>query len=109
MRSKFFIAGAVEFNTDPATHPHIGRTEERRRRTLDQHPLETWRRGYPHRNVPVVVVIVGEHGEYFLADEEGWFSVRKLFCALRHGGADAPDSPQVLLAVSDFLFPLMIV
>jgi hypothetical protein len=71
---------------------------------LDQHPLETWRRGYPHGNVPVVVVIVVEHGEYSLADEEGWFSVRKLFCALRHGGADSPDSPQVLFAGIGFSF-----
>src|SRR5713101_3674798 len=98
MRSKFFIADAVEFNTDPATHPHIGRTEERLRRTLDQHPLETWRRGYPHRNVPVVVMIVGEHGEYLLADEKRRFSMGKLFRALGHGGADSPDSPQVLFA-----------
>jgi D-glycero-alpha-D-manno-heptose-7-phosphate kinase len=71
---------------------------------LDQHFLETWRRGYPHGNVPVVVVVVGKHREHFLADEERWFAVGKLFCARGHGDADLPDPPQVLFAGIRFSF-----
>ena len=44
-----------------------------------------------------------------LADEEGWFSVGQLFCTLRHGGADSPQSPQVRFAGIGFLFPLVMV
>jgi hypothetical protein len=42
------------------------------------------------------MVMVGEHGKDFLADEKCRFPVGKHFRALEHGGADSPDSPQVL-------------
>src|SRR5258708_6831196 len=104
MHGEFFVADAVEFDSNPTTHTHIRRFEERLRGSLDQHSLDTWRRGDPHRSVPIVVVVVSEHGEHFLADEERWFSVGKLFRTLRHGGADSPHSPQVVVAGIWLLF-----
>ena len=53
------------------------------------------RGGNPDRDMPVVVVIVGEHHEDFLAGEEGRFAVRKLFRGFGQGGADFPHSLQL--------------
>ena len=97
MISQIFIADAVNLDTDPATDTNVRRFEECLRRGLDEHYLETGRGRYPHRNMPVVVVIVGKHGEDLFTHEEGRFTMREFFGSLRHGRADSPHSSEMLL------------
>ena len=72
---QLIVADRVQLDANPALHTDIRRTKKGPRRGVDQRRLHPWRGGYPHCHVAVVVMIVGEHGKDFLADEESWFAV----------------------------------
>jgi hypothetical protein len=98
MGSQFFIADRIQFDTDPAAYTYVGRPEVGCGRRADERSLEAGRRGQPDRNVPVVVVVVGKHGEDLFAHEEGGFAVREFFRGLRKHGTDAPHAPEMVFA-----------
>ncbi len=52
----------------------------------------------------IVMVIVGEHGEDFLVDEEGGFAVGELLRGAGEGGADSADSAEVFVMLFELLF-----
>ena len=78
MISQIFVPDALQFNPDPAAHADVRRPEKRLRFCRHQHGLHARRGGYPHRDVPVMVMIIGEHREHLLPYEEGGLAETRL-------------------------------
>lgn len=93
VKCKLFIVDVLEFEPYPSSSADIRRPVELLRRSFDQHLLNSGRSWYDDCDVPVFVMIVGEHREYLLANEEGWFTVRE---SLRCFGERQTDSPDAL-------------
>src|SRR5262249_28333822 len=75
MRGEFIIRNMIQVNSDPSAHADVRRFEELLRLCFDQHGLNAERRRTPDGDAPVVVMIIGEHCEDFLADEESRFAM----------------------------------
>ena len=97
------VADSVEFDAYPAAYTYVGRLEECLWRGSCEVLLGSRCGWNPDGYVAVVVVVVVEHGEDLLIDEEGWFAVRELFGGGGEGCADSPDSAKVLVMRIGFL------
>jgi hypothetical protein len=62
---------------------------------MNQHRLHSRLSGDPHANMPVGVMIIGEHHEYLLVHEECRLPMRELFGHARQGCAKPADAAQV--------------
>jgi hypothetical protein len=90
-RAKRLVVYRVEFDTDPSRRPDIRGPKVHCRRLFDQRFLYSWSCRHPHRNMSVVVVIVGEHREHPLRREEGRLTVRELLDCAWDRQAHAPQ------------------
>jgi hypothetical protein len=100
---EFVVCYLVEFDAYPAAYAYVGWFEEFSGRGADERHLGSGNGWNPDGYVAVVMVIVGEHGEDFLADEEGGFAVRELLGGAGEGGADSADSVEVSVMLIEFL------
>jgi hypothetical protein len=88
MGRQLFIPDAVEIDPDPTAHADVRRSIVYLRRRLNQSRLQARRRGNQHRDMPVMVMIAGKHGEDLFADEERRLAVREPF-------VDSGNAPQI--------------
>lgn len=100
MSRQFFVADTPEFNADPAFDADIGGLEEFFRRGMDEGILKSFQRGNPDGDVPIVVVIVGEHYVDFLVDEKRGLAMRDFFGRAGQGSADSAHARQVVIGGS---------
>src|SRR5438045_2364559 len=98
MPGEFFIADARHFDSNPPAHSYVRRAIKLSRRLLDECFLHADGRGHGHRNVAVVVMIVREHGKYFLANKPCRLAMRNLFPRAWQREAHMPNAPDLLLA-----------
>ncbi len=75
---KLVIADFAKLNADPAAHADVRWPEKFLRRSVDQSFLRARWYGYPDPDMAVIVVIIDEHGEHFLAHKERRLAVREL-------------------------------
>ena len=101
VQSQLFIADAFELDANPTAHANVGRPVKFFRRRFDQRLLDTNRRRDHNRDVPVLVMIVGAHGEDFFADEESRLAMRKFLGGFRQRAANATDSLQMFFAIAE--------
>src|SRR5438309_11207503 len=79
MPGEFFIADARHFDSNPPTHSYVRRAIKLSRRFLYECFLHADGGGHSHRNMAVAVMIVREHGEYFLPNKPCRLAMRNLF------------------------------
>src|SRR5437588_1958820 len=99
MCGEFFIADTSHFDSNPPAHSYVRRAIKLSRRLLDECFLHADGRGHGHRNVAVVVMIVGEHGEYFLANKPCRLAMRNLFPRARQRETDTPNAADLFLVI----------
>ncbi len=94
--TQLIIVNLTKFDPDPTAHSYVRRLEKFLWRRGDQHILDTRLSGNPDADMPAAVVIIVEHREHFLLQEERRFAMGKLFgCAWdrqadpAHSSADA--------------------
>ena len=78
MRSQFVIVNTREFDANPAAYADVRRLIKFVWFGFDQRGLQARRRGNPHGDVAVVMVVVGKHHKNFLAHKKRRLAVRKL-------------------------------
>ncbi len=79
MQSQFLVIHPLEFNPNPSLYTNIWWVEIFVRRGLQERCLIPGFDRHIHGYVPIVMMVVREHGENFLGDKKGGFPVRKLF------------------------------
>src|SRR5437868_15509893 len=98
MLRQFFVADAVNFNSHPTAHSDIWRPVKCLGGFPNQHLLNANRRGNGHRNVAIIVMVVCEHREDFLADEPRRLAVRNLLPGSRQSETDLPHPLNLICA-----------
>src|ERR1700733_13381788 len=81
-----------QLDADPAFDAYVRRFEVNRWRFGDHGCLRAGWGGYPDGGVAVAVVVVGEHDEDALGDEEGGLAVGELFGGAGQDEAELADS-----------------
>src|SRR4051812_35408351 len=92
MKRQLFVTNAIYLNAYPTTTADVRRAIELLGRLADQHFLNANRRRHGDGDVAVVMMIVREPREDFLADEPGRFAVRNLLPRSRQSQANSPHS-----------------
>lgn len=98
VRRQFVITDLLQFDADPPPDSDIRGPEELSGRGMDEYFLMPWRCWDPDRDVSIVVVVVREHGEDPLVDEERGFSVREFLGGSGEGRTQSPYPLDVFLA-----------
>src|SRR5215475_6890824 len=105
MQRELFVAYSIDLYADPSSHTYIWRPVELLRRFPDEHLLNPDCCRHGDRDVTIIVMIVREHREDFLADEPGGFTMRSFLPRLGQGQADSPHTFNLFFAVVGcFLF-----
>src|SRR2546423_1200313 len=89
--SSLSLTRSTSIPTQPAA-PNVRRPIKLFRRLFNEHLLDSNCRRHRHRDMTIVVMVVGKHGEHFFADEPRWFAVRDFFPGLRQRQTDAPHA-----------------
>jgi len=96
---EFVVRDLIEFDSDPSADAYVGGLEECGRRVVDEGLLGAGSGRNPHGDVPVVMVVIGEHGEDLVAYEESGLSVGEFLGGCGESGADFADAAQVFFVV----------
>ena len=91
-----FIADQSDLDADPAFDSDVRRLEIDLGSFGDHVCLVAGRHGNPDGDAAVIVMIVREHDEDLLANEEGGFTMRELFSSLRKSKGNAADALDVV-------------
>jgi hypothetical protein len=76
---EFIVVDAIEFDTDPPAPADVRRFEEFGGRATDESLLVAGCGRDPDGDVSIVMVVVGEHREDLVVNEEGGFAVGEFF------------------------------
>ena len=95
MAGEFFVINLVELDPDPTLDSDVGWSKELPGSGKDEGLLVAGSSGYPYGNMPVVVMVVSEHGEDFLGDEKGRLTMRELLQGAGKVGADPADPAEM--------------
>ena len=98
MEGQIVIVHAVEFDAYPSAHANVRWQEEPLRLSSEQHWLHSLWYRYPDGNVPIIVMIVGEHDVNLLSHKESRLAVGKFFRRLWKSETDSPHPPELFLA-----------
>jgi hypothetical protein len=77
MHAQFLVVDRVEFNTYPTSHPDVRREKELLGLGLDQRRLQTRWHGKPRRDMPVLMMIIGQHRVDLFPHEKCWLAMRE--------------------------------